>query len=491
MASSPWSAGVLAGLPRIVRPSGTAGASGPTARATGRIRERLARTRARVVPPVETPPAEVVPARDDAPHPAGSRAERIALLRARLNRGRRDWRSGPPPETPAPPPPRGSRGRVDRWAASAPGPPFERHEAVVPLSGRWGPTTLAGLARPSAALTARLRTRADEAGVDFSRTLFVDTETSGLAGGTGTFAFLIGIGHLDGDGFRVVQFLLRSPAGERAMLERLAKTVRAVGGDRPHLVTYNGASFDLPLLDTRFAMTRVENPFRGGPHLDLLPPARRLFLPGHGGARLMQLERSLLGVERDDDIPGHQIPQVFFEFLRLGRHPRMTSVVAHNRADIISLAALALLASERMEAGWDTDEPVDLFAAGCHMEHRQEAEAAAAFFERALACGLGGAWRDDCLLRLGVAVKRGGDWKRAARLWSRIEPADSRVWLDALVWLAKWEEHHLKRPGRALLHVEDALERLPRVDLSEGRSTRCYEELAHRRSRLTRSPAPP
>ena len=162
--------------------------------------------------------------------------------------------------------------------------------------------------------------------MDLCETLFLDTETSGLAGGTGTFAFLVGLGRVEGEAFRVTQFLLRNPAGERAMLT----AIREMAGDRPApLVTYNGSSFDLPLLETRFALGGVPNPFADSPHLDLLHPARTLFKPRHESARLFHLEGEVLGVERDDDIPGSLIPQVFFEFLRRGHHPAMESVVAH------------------------------------------------------------------------------------------------------------------------------------------------------------------
>ena len=219
--------------------------------------------------------------------------------------------------------------------------------------------------------------------MDLSRALFLDTETSGLAGGTGTFAFLIGVGFVEEDRFRVTQFLLRNPLGEAAMLEELA--ILAAG--RRDLVTYNGGSFDLPLLETRFALNGVRSPFRDARHLDLLHPARRLFKPRHENARLSTLERELLEVERDDDIPGDRIPQVFFDFLRHGHHPSMESVLAHNRYDIVTLAALALRALERMDEDWFSDDPADLHGAGHHFWRRGESEVAIPLLERALSAG--------------------------------------------------------------------------------------------------------
>jgi len=361
--------------------------------------------------------------------------------------------------------------------------PFSREDHDVPLASRYGGANLVRLLEISEAAAARLQIRPEEPGVDLSRALFLDTETSGLAGGTGTFAFLIGVGFVEEDRFRVTQFLLRNPLEETAMLEELA--VLAAG--RRDLVTYNGGSFDLPLLETRFALNGVPSPFRGARHLDLLHPARRLFKPRHENARLSTLERELLEVERDDDIPGDRIPQVFFDFLRYGHHPAMESVLAHNRYDIVTLAALALRALERMDADWHSDDPADLHGAGHHFWRRGESEVAIPLLERALSAGLSGRNRDRCLLDLGERRKQLGDWPGAIELWSRVELVDSRERLDVLVWFAKHEEHQRKDPVRALIHVEDALERLPRIEMGRETSRRYRKELERRAARLEKS----
>ena len=367
--------------------------------------------------------------------------------------------------------------------APQPEEPFSREDHDVPLASRYGGADLVRLLEVSEEAAARLQIRPEEPGVDLSRALFLDTETSGLAGGTGTFAFLIGVGFVEEDRFRVTQFLLRNPLGEAAMLEEL--TVLAAG--RRDLVTYNGGSFDLPLLETRFALNGVRSPFRDARHLDLLHPARRLFKPRHENARLSTLERELLEVERDDDIPGDRIPQVFFDFLRYGHHPAMESVLAHNRYDIVTLAALALRALERMDEDWHSDDPADLHGAGHHFWRRGESEVAIPLLERALSAGLSGHNRDRCLLDLGERRKQLGDWSGAIQLWSRVELVDSRERLDVLVWLAKHEEHQRKEPARALTHVEDALERLPRIEMGRETSRRYRKELERRAARLQKS----
>lgn len=344
-------------------------------------------------------------------------------------------------------------------AAAAPaGQEHERGDHDYPLAARYGRTSLSRLPSIPRSLSARLETDPAREGVDFSRTLFVDTETSGLAGGTGTFAFLIGFGCVDGDSFRVTQFRLRSPDREREMLEEVAAFV----GEAPQIVSYNGAGFDLPLLETRFRLYGLQNPFAESRHLDLLPLARRLFLPRHQNARLIHLEQAVLGFTRDDDIPGDRIPGVFFESLRNGDHPAMDSVRSHHRYDILTLAALSVEAASRMEDGWDTENGEDLFGVGDHFWKREEREPADRLFERALAAGLSGQHGDRCLLHLGEQRKREGDWKAALSFWKQVRKADTREYLETLDRFVE-VEHRREDFERALAHTRDALDRLARA----------------------------
>ena len=335
----------------------------------------------------------------------------------------------------------------------------ERSDHDFPLSAPYGRTSLLRLPSIPTSLSARLDTDPAREGVDFSRALFVDTETSGLAGGTGTFAFLIGFGRLDDDSFRVTQFRLRSLPAEREMLEEIADFV----GDSPQIVSYNGAGFDLPLLETRFRLHGLPNPFAESRHLDLLPLARRLFLPRHENAKLIHLEQAVLRVTRDDDIPSHQIPAIFFESLRNGDHPAMESVLSHHRYDILTLAALSLEAASRIEAGWDTEHGADLYGVGDHFRKREEREAAIPLFERALAADLSGQHRDRCLLRLGEYRWHEEDREAAMAFWQQVREADTREYLEALERFVEVEVHRREDFDRALAHIRDALGRLGRA----------------------------
>ena len=171
---------------------------------------------------------------------------------------------------------------------------------------------------------------------DPAHAVFLDTETTGLAGGTGTYAFLVGLGFLDGDRFVVQQLFMRHPRDEPALLQALS----AILGRFPAWITFNGKAFDGPLLATRFrCVSRTPLPAPTH-HLDLLPLARRLWRSRLRSCALGALERALLGVSRATDIPSWQIPEAYFAYVRRGEVARLPAIFAHNAADILSMAAL-------------------------------------------------------------------------------------------------------------------------------------------------------
>ncbi|MBL8295722.1 MAG: ribonuclease H-like domain-containing protein [Bryobacterales bacterium] len=165
---------------------------------------------------------------------------------------------------------------------------------------------------------------------------FLDTETTGLAGGSGTCPFLVGIGRITPDGFTVRQFFMRDFPEEPSMLAAIQEAL----ADAQVLVTYNGKSFDIPLLESRYRLARARPPFGLLPHLDLLYGARRLWRLRFESCRLVELETRILGFERHGDVPGDLIPQIFFDYVRTGRALRLASVFEHNALDIVTLACL-------------------------------------------------------------------------------------------------------------------------------------------------------
>lgn len=173
--------------------------------------------------------------------------------------------------------------------------------------------------------------------VALQNVIFLDTETTGLSGGTGTYAFMVGTGRFIGDHFRVRQFFMDGPAEETSLLYELEKELSGMN----LLVTFNGKTFDLPLLRTRYVMNRLEAPFTDVRHLDLLHMSRRIFRNRLSDRSLGALERTVLGFERPgEEVPGYQIPQYFFNYLQSGDARPLAGVFEHNQWDILSMAAL-------------------------------------------------------------------------------------------------------------------------------------------------------
>ncbi len=180
--------------------------------------------------------------------------------------------------------------------------------------------------------------------VDLRRALFLDTETTGLSGGAGTWVFLVGLGTFEDDGFRVWQGFLAEPAEEHALLEDVTARIRAASV----VVSFFGKAFDRHRLEDKMRMHGIAPPFEGRPHLDLYHPLRRLYRPRPApgeravalDARLRTLESELCGVEREDDLPGSRAPAAWFDFLH-GRPHELEGVFRHNLDDVLSLVTLA------------------------------------------------------------------------------------------------------------------------------------------------------
>jgi hypothetical protein len=311
---------------------------------------------------------------------------------------------------------------------------------------------------------------------DPRRLLYLDTETTGLAGGTGTYAFLVGAGFFERDSFVVTQYFLRDLDEEPALIAALARLISDFDG----IVTYNGRGFDLPLLETRFVLARRSWPADLW-HLDLLQPARRLWEWRLPDCRLGTVERHL-GVSRRDDVPGPLIPSLYFDYLRRRDPGEMPKVFAHNQADILSLVTLA---------GWVTlaltdPEPLNLtpeeYVGLGRLWERVERERSADCYRAALELGLGSPARERLLLRLGFHEKRQSRWAAACAFWEACLADsggfDPRPWEE----LAKFHEHRARDFEAARRLVTAAI---------EGAEAACVdshilERLRHRQDRLTR-----
>jgi hypothetical protein len=310
---------------------------------------------------------------------------------------------------------------------------------------------------------------------------FLDTETSGLAGGTGTYAFLVGAARFTAEGeFVLQQFFMRDPSEEPALLDALGRFLAPAQA----LVTFNGKAFDAPLLNTRYLMHRMPNPMRDFAHLDLLPLARRLWRDRLESRALKYIEENVLEAPRSvEEVPGYEIPYLYFDYLRTGDARPLKGVFYHNAMDVVAMAALlshttTMLADPFHEG---IAHGLDVIAMAKLYEHLGDWETAARLFERGLQMSLGEDYFWQAVQRLAVLQKRRGDFEQAIPLWEQAA-ADGHVY--AYVELAKFHEHKQRDPTAALQWTRAALRQLKHAGLPSYVRKHWEQELRHRRERL-------
>lgn len=362
------------------------------------------------------------------------------------------------------------------WHEAEHGPVFVRDE-WFPLDHLHGALAL-GSALGAAPEALRLLLGAETAPHP-SRLAFFDIETTGLAGGTGTYVVLAGIGTYEETeagsppAFRMRQYFLADLAHEKAMLAMLAADVGRFDG----LVTYNGRSFDVPFVETRMTLARLPSPYAALAHFDLLHPVRRLYKHRMPGCRLAEAERRLLKLERPDDVPGWLIPQLYFDYLRAGRASPLRGVFRHNAEDVLSL--VGVLASLARLLSSDDVGPEDAVAVARWWERAGDLHRAAGLYRRALPWLQGeGDW-SWAAGRHAALCKRLGERPEAERLWRRLwEQGDRRAGVE----MAKHLEHH----ARDLAAAEEVTSAL----LIRAHGTERIA-LEHRQARLRRKLARP
>jgi tetratricopeptide (TPR) repeat protein len=283
--------------------------------------------------------------------------------------------------------------------------------------------------------------------------LFLDTETTGLAGGTGTFPFLIGLGWFEEDSFITCQLFARDFSEERAMLRYLGD----LASGKEFLVTFNGRAYDLNLLTTRFILNRAQDTLTTMPHIDLLHQSRRIFAHRLENARLSTIETQVLGVRREGDVPGFEIPQRYFDWLQQRDGKLLEDVFEHNRLDIVSMASLlkhiADLAEDSQEMG--NGHHGDLLKLAGLIYERGDPEKAVRMLESLIT-----SQHMDVVMgarqSLSLIYKKAHRWEDAARLWQDLFAADPKD-LFAVEELAKFYEHHTREYGKALEIVRQLL----------------------------------
>lgn len=253
------------------------------------------------------------------------------------------------------------------------------------------------------------------------RIVFLDLETTGLSGGAGTVAFLVGCGYFEDGAFKTLQFFLTNFSRERAMLHAVSELLASAAC----LVTYNGKSFDVPVMETRWLFQRMAVPIDTVPHLDMLHLARRFWRSDDEGdvqsCRLVALERTLLGVHRVNDVHGFEVPGRYFDYVRGGHASLLEPVLLHNRLDLLSLAALTARAQRLIRDGIDASvDPREWFAVGLLYECEGRAEAAACFSRVASSPMTSTPLRVDAWRRLARGYRRARRFEEAASAWQEV-----------------------------------------------------------------------
>jgi hypothetical protein len=306
---------------------------------------------------------------------------------------------------------------------------------------------------------------------------FLDTETTGLAGGSGTCAFLVGVGRVTREGFFVKQFFMRDHAEEASLLDSLSRHLSQF----KVLITYNGRTFDQPLLETRYRLNRARPPFGRMEHLDLLHGARRLWKLRFESCRLVDLENQVLGIHREGDVPGALIPFLYFEYLRTRHAARMLPVFHHNAFDIVTLACLTGIVPYAFKDAHGMASDKGPFQHGAEiagiarwLREAGELEQARTLFRRAIEKGL----PDELLFRilwdLAQLERKLGSEEAALAVWSDLGAARNPFRVRALEELAKHYEHRAKNYSLALEMTRIALghEDTPELRRREDRLTR-------------------
>ena len=313
--------------------------------------------------------------------------------------------------------------------------------------------------------------------LDPRRILYLDTETTGL-GGSRTVAFLVGMGFLGDNGFEVHQFLMRDYPEEPFLLKHVAAGL----GKFDVLCTFNGTTFDVPLLESRLLMNRMDRSCLDLPHLDLLHMCRRLWKLRLGRCNLGRLEEVILGKPRVDDLPGSEVPQRYFTYLKTKRMELLEDILKHNAQDIASLCVLLNHMADLYRHPEKIRFSEDVYSMGRALEKLERTEDARRCYRLARRGRMG----DLAGSALAVSYRRTGEREEAVRIWQEMV-RERRGGIEPYVELAKYEEHIRRNYTAALAWTEQAMIRLSEPSLrNDGTVQQLQNELQYRYQRLKR-----
>ena len=312
--------------------------------------------------------------------------------------------------------------------------------------------------------------------------LFIDTETTGLAGGTGTYTFLIGAGRIENEIFHLKQFFLHDPSEESAQLLAFEEFI----ADSNIVVTYNGKSFDVPLINTRYLTHGWQSPLQDFMHIDLLLLARRLWRERLPSRTLGNIEAQILNITRSlEDIPGWMIPQIYFDYLRLGEINPLGQVFYHNSMDVLSLACLLnhILFMFTNPTHVLIKHEEDYLALASLFEDLGMHEDATKSYQYALSQNHSQHTYITTLNQLAYIYKRQGNFTEAIKLWELAANSEN---IQAYIELAKYYEHRIHNYKKAIYWTETALNHVNAVSIQKYKIKPWIDELEYRLNRLIR-----
>ncbi len=300
--------------------------------------------------------------------------------------------------------------------------------------------------------------------------VFIDAETTGLSSGTGTFAFMLGMGWFDDqNAFHVKQIFLPEPACENAYLSALTEILARFST----IVSFNGKSFDIPLIKTRYMLHSAPSPFEDMSHIDLLHLSRRVWRYRLASRTLGELETHILHFTRSEvELPGWMAPKLYLDYLQTKDAAPMKGMFYHNQIDIVSLAAL-LCVLEKM-LGLETDSPSELFALAEYLEHSGDTPGATQAYQQTIATGAETVFAVQAQYRLGLLHRRANNWPKAISCWMQAAVSSP----EACIELAKYYEHQTRDYNEA--------ERWCKFALSVNKDNSFLEDLEYRLNRVLR-----
>jgi uncharacterized protein YprB with RNaseH-like and TPR domain len=353
---------------------------------------------------------------------------------------------------------------------------FVRKRTVYGFDQSYGKISLSGLLTASFEDT-RWWTRMDQDLLP-EDIVFLDTETTGLAGGTGTVAFLVGLGYISEDGLVVDQYLMRDFDEEYPLLQDMINLLKRF----KVLVTFNGKSFDWPLLESRLIYSRMRPISWEDSHLDLLHTARRLWSSRLENCSLTTLEENILGRRRIDDIPGSQIPSIYLDYLQTRKSDEMKRVIQHNEWDITAMAALLVHTAGLYSDPQNKGDCYELFGIARELERDHRIREAAACYKACIRSAVHHSLILDAKKRFAYLTKRHKGPQEAMDLWAELAGEEGGLLVFPLIEMAKFLEHKEKDYQKALDCTEKAIIMVNKVR-STG-SQRLIEELINRKQRL-------